>query len=140
MIVVAACDEDLKTAIGRAVGARVGDDDVVELMVSRWQWQTVIDDVERCGRIAATFARPSDYVTYQVKGRGRPRVAGSDDHALADRYLSAITATLAGLGVPPAVMAPWFVSRDLMVISLEIDEVFVQTPGAAAGTRLELAR
>lgn len=140
MIVVAACGADLRPSIARALGARLGAGDVVELVVSRWQWPTLVDDVGQRGEVAATFVRPSDYVTYQAKGRGRVRAAGLDDLALAERYVATVSTTLSVLGVPASVMAPWLVPRDLVVIAVAVDAVYVQTPGAAAGSRLEPAR
>jgi hypothetical protein len=140
MIVVASGGADLRPSLGRAIGARVAEGDVVELMVSRWQWPTVVDDVVRQGAIAVTFVRPSDYVTYQVKGRGRLREAGADDLRLVDHYIATISATLSALGVPASVMAPWLVPRDVVGITVAVDDIYVQTPGAAAGSRLEVAR
>lgn len=140
MIVVAACGADLRPSIARALGARLGDGDVVDLVVSRWQWPTLVDDVERRGEVAATFVRPSDYVTYQAKGRGRVWAADPGDLALAERYVATVSGTLSALGVPTSVMAPWLVPRDLVRITVAVDAVYVQTPGAAAGSRLEPAR
>lgn len=140
MIVVASGGADLRPSIARALGARLGDGDVVELVVSRWQWPTLVDDVAQRGEVAATFVRPSDYVTYQAKGRGRVRAADPDDLALAERYVATVSATLSVLGVPASVMAPWLVPRDLVVITVAVEVVYVQTPGAAAGSRLEPAR
>jgi hypothetical protein len=140
MIVVSSCGADLRPSLARALGARLGEGDVVELVVSRWQWPQLVDDVAQRGDIAATFVRPSDYVTYQAKGRGRVRTAGAEDLALAERYVATISATLSVLGVPASVMAPWLVPRDLVVLTVAVDAVYVQTPGAAAGSRLEPAR
>lgn len=140
MIVVASCDADLRPSLGRAMGARLGHGDVVELVVSRWQWPALIDDIEHHGEVAVTFVRPSDYVAYQVKGRGRWRPAEPEDVALADRYIATVSVTLEELGVPAAVMAPWLTPREAVVVSVAIDAIYVQTPGATAGSRLELAR
>lgn len=140
MIVVAACSADLRPSVGRAMGGRLGHGDVVELMVSRWQWPALIDDIEQRSDVTVTFVRPSDYVAYQVKGRGRWRPAEPEDIALADRYIATVSVTLAELGVPATVMAPWLTLRDLVVISVAVDAIYVQTPGAAAGSRLELSR
>jgi hypothetical protein len=140
MIVVAGCGADLRPSIARALGARLGAGDEVELVVSRWQWPTLVDDVAERGGVAVTFVRPNDYVTYQVKGRGRVRAAGPDDFALVERYVATVSATLSALGVPAPVMAPWLVPRDLVVIAVSVEEIYVQTPGAAAGSRLEPAR
>lgn len=81
MIIVAGCGADLRPSTARALGARLGEGDVVELVASRWQWPTLVEDVARRGGVAVTFVRPNDYATYQAKGRGRVRAAGPDDLA-----------------------------------------------------------
>ncbi len=140
MIVLGTRDRMLRPAIGRAVGARVVADDAIVLGVSAWQWPATVENLGANGMLAVTFARPEDYVSYQFKGRGTVREAVSGDVAAANRYIAAIGATLGGLGVPEAVMAPWFVTRDLVVVRFAVEEAFVQTPGPTAGVRLETAR
>jgi len=138
MIIVGTCDDALRPQIGRAAGAAVDRAaGGVDLIVSNWQWPETIANVRRNGRLAVTFARPSDYVSYQVKGRAAVIPASSAHRACAARYVEAMTATLVGNGVQAWIIAPWLVDREPAVLRLAPETVFVQTPGGKAGQRLE---
>lgn len=124
--------------IGRGLGAAVAPGGaVLHVMVSAWQWPETVANARVNGRIAATFARPADYVTYQVKGRVElvmpptPALA-----ACAARYAARIAEALAALGQPPARTAPWLSSRDLVALRIRPEQVFEQTPGGRAGRLL----
>ncbi|MFC3225698.1 hypothetical protein ACFOGJ_00550 [Marinibaculum pumilum] len=140
MIVIGTCDAELRPEIGRGLGARIAADGIVEIVLSGWQWPATLDNLRRTGQAAATFARPSDYVAYQVKGSAALRPADAADLAHAERYMAAIDAELQGLGLPQAVIAPWLVCRDPAVLRLTPARVFVQTPGAQAGRPLDATR
>ncbi|MEO8244629.1 MAG: hypothetical protein ABI832_20245 [bacterium] len=120
---------------GRSVGLRLSADaQSVDLVTSRWQWPQTVENVAATGGLAVTLSRPTDYVTYQIKGRARLQVAGPDDIALAERYMARMHDLLTGLGVDPLMAATWFCARDPVVLRLTISQVFVQTPGAQAGS------
>jgi len=124
--------------IGRGMGASVEEDGAaMQVIVSAWQWPETVAQARASGRLAATFARPADYVTYQVKGRV-DRVAPLTPalEACAARYAARITEVLDGLGLPPELTAPWRSGRDLMALHLRPEQVFVQTPGLRAGSLL----
>jgi hypothetical protein len=137
MIIVGTCGDGGRPAIGRAVGARVHGGGVIELVVSAWQWPSTAANVRANGRIAATFARPSDYVSYQVKGAATLRAADAADLALSERYMTSIVAALALLGLERRLVAPWLTHRDAVVVLLAADTMFVQTPGKKAGQQVE---
>ena len=124
--------------IGRGLGASVDEGgEALHVMVSAWQWPETVANARANGRIAATFARPADYVAYQVKGRvdliAPPTPAL---HACAMRYAASIAEALAELGQPPDRTAPWRSERDLMALRIRPEQVFVQTPGPRAGSLL----
>ena len=124
--------------IGRGLGASVeADGRALHVVVSTWQWPETVAQARATGRIAATFARPADYVTYQVKGQV-DRVAPLTPalEACAARYMARITEVLAGLGMPPELTAPWRSERDLVALHIRPAQVFVQTPGPRAGSPL----
>lgn len=138
MIVLGSCDDALVPEIGRAVGTLVCDEGAfVDLMVSEWQWPKTVANVRANGRLSVTFARPSDYVSYQVKGSATVIPATDEHKALSTRYAERVTATLEALGLESRVVAPWLVKKDLVVLRLSMGEVFVQTPGAKAGQLVE---
>ncbi len=137
MIIIGTCDAGNRPAIGRAVGATVdADAGIVELVVSGWQWPDTIANLRHGSRIAVTFARPSDYVSYQVKGAASVRAVLADDLDRARRYMATIVDVLAGLGLDRSLAAPWVTEQEAVVVRLEVDAIYVQTPGARAGQQV----
>ena len=134
MIIVGTRDEANRPTIGRGVGARILGQDCVEVILSAWQWPETISNLSANGDAAITFSRPSDYVSYQMKGSARLRAADHEDLELSRRYQGEIFAMFEGLGVPAELVRPWLVEREAMVASLDITELYVQTPGPRAGT------
>ena len=141
MIIVGTCDDELRPKIARAVGA-IFDTAAgcVDLIVSDWQWPETIANVRLNGRLAVTFARPSDYVSYQVKGRATVMPALAGHRASAKRYIESMTASLVGNGLDVRVTVPWLVDREPLVLRLAPEMIFVQTPGDKAGQRLGTSR
>ncbi|WP_142850881.1 hypothetical protein [Telmatospirillum sp. J64-1] len=138
MIILGTSDDALQPEIGRGVGALVWPEKgQVELVISAWQWPGTLANVRANGRLSVTFARPSDYVSYQVKGRACVVPATKDHLARAAAYIDAVGAVLAELGLGRDIAAPWLVNRDPAVLSLSVESVFVQTPGAKAGQMLQ---
>jgi hypothetical protein len=138
MIILGTRDGALVPEIARAVGAVVrGEEGCVDLVVSEWQWSKTVANVRANGQLAATFARPSDYVSYQVKGHATVASATAEHVALARRYIESTASTLGELGLERRVVAPWLVERDLVTLRMSVQEIFVQTPGAKAGQLIE---
>jgi Pyridoxamine 5'-phosphate oxidase len=138
MIIVGSCDDGLMPQIARAAGAIVDrGKGSIDLIVSGWQWPQTIADVSRNGRLAVTFARPADYVSYQVKGRAAVIPASAAHRQCAQHYIEAMTQTFVGLGLDRAVAAPWLVDLEPQVLRLGVETIFVQTPGEKAGHVLE---
>lgn len=138
MIVLGTRDDALVPEIARAVGAVVHrEESCVELMVSEWQWPKTVANVRANRQLAVTFARPSDYVSYQVKGHATVVPTTAEHTALARRYLESMASTLGELGLEQRIVAPWLVERDLVTLSVSVQEIFVQTPGAKAGQLIE---
>jgi hypothetical protein len=141
MIIVGTCDDTLLPQIARAVGAIVdAAKSRIDLVVSGWQWPDTIANIRRNGRLSVTFARPSDYVSYQVKGRATVKPASAAHRARAENYIGAMTATLVGNGLDPTVIAPWLVDREPIALRLAVEMIFVQTPGDKAGQMLGSSR
>jgi len=135
------CDNSLLPQIARAVGAIVDSaKSRIDLVVSGWQWPDTIANIRQNGRLSVTFARPSDYVSYQVKGRAAVKPASAAHRARAESYIGAMTATLVGNGLDRAVISPWLVDREPMVLRLAAEMIFVQTPGDKAGQMLGASR
>jgi hypothetical protein len=141
MIIVGTCDDFLQPQIARAVGAIIDPaKSRIDLVVSRWQWPDTIANIRQNGRLSVTFARPSDYISYQVKGRATVKPASAAHRARAEHYVGAMTATLVGNGLDRAVIAPWLVDREPVALRLAAEMIFVQTPGDKAGQMLGSSR
>jgi hypothetical protein len=140
MIIIGTGDDDNRPDIARAVGARVASDDgVVSIVLSAWQWPRTVANLRANGRAAVTFARPSDYVSYQIKGRATVHPASQDDRVNSSRYLADIRQVLAELGLEPRLVAPWLIERDLLAVTVEVASVYVQTPGPKAGRQVAMS-
>ena len=140
MIILGTCDTHGHPDIGRGVGARVdGDTGLLEVILSAWQWPGTIANILDNGRAAITFARPNDYVTYQLKGPAQ--IAEPDPQALtlSARYINQITDLLCELGLERRLIADWLTQRDAALIRMTIENVFVQTPGSKAGSLIATA-
>ncbi len=136
MCVLAGADAAGRPSAGRGVGVRVlADGAEVEVIFSAWQWPRLEQDLRATGRVAATFVRPADYVSYQVKGMAAVRGAEDEDLARARRFIAAATGELARLGVPLEIIEPWLTDRAARVCRIAVGEVYVQTPGPLAGMR-----
>ncbi|HEY8613741.1 MAG TPA: pyridoxamine 5'-phosphate oxidase family protein [Roseomonas sp.] len=122
--------------IGRGRGACVDEGGkALQVVVSTWQWPETVENARRSGRVAATFARPSDYVTYQIKGcveSVEPLTPALQ--ACTEGYAERVAAVLAELGLSPELTTPWGADRELVVLRIRAEQIFVQTPGARAGS------
>jgi hypothetical protein len=136
--IVGTCDRACVPCIGRAYGTRVYDSRPhLELMVSRWPGPQTQANLEQTGRAAITFTSPSTFEAYQVKGKflGWDECT-PDDLALSEIYTKAIREWIVALQEPLELARVTFTPRGLFRISIEVDSVFVQTPGRNAGQRL----
>ncbi len=136
MIIVGTRDPHYRPEIARAVGASVHPEGVIDLLVSEWQWPETIENLRAVPWIAVTFSRPTDYVTYQIKGSVRELrspTSSEVEHALG--YVAATRRELASLGIDPRVSEAWQCVRELVVVRVGADAVFHQTPGPQAGDR-----
>lgn len=134
MIIVGTRDEANRPSIGRAVGARIVDDENIELFISAWQWPETTSNLAANGQAAITFSRPSDYVSYQLKGTARLRAAEQRDLEQSRHYQTRLYAHFNGLGHPAKLVSPMITERELTVARLLVKEAYVQTPGPKAGT------
>jgi hypothetical protein len=136
-IVVATRDDELQPEIARGWGPAVAPGGTaVTLCVSVGPASRTRANLERNGAIAVTCSRPSTYRTVQLKGVATDVRDPSD--AELDRvrtHLAAFVEEVAQVGLAPqrarAVLEP-----DLAAVTLEVRELYDQTPGPNAGSPL----
>lgn len=87
-------------------------------------------------RLAITVSHPPTHRTYQIKGTVLDvRDAGADDRAVIEKYIEDFADVLHSVGLPRHFtrrMARW----PALAVDLDIGEVFAQTPGPGAGSRM----
>lgn len=134
MCIIAGADASGRPSAGRGVGFHILEHrEAIEIIFSAWQWPRLDADIRQTGKLAATFVSPSDYVSFQFKGRATLRDTEAIDISRADRFMTAATNELESLGVPRRLIAPWLTVRDARVVQLAVSESYVQTPGSLAG-------
>jgi hypothetical protein len=137
-IIVGTCDRACVPAIARSFGARVLENrPCLELLVSRWPGPETLSNLRESGRVAVTFTAPETFEAYQVKGRMTDwGECTPEDLALSETYCQTIRRRIEALREPPALTRVTFSPRGLFRITIEVDSVFVQTPGKNAGQKL----
>jgi Pyridoxamine 5'-phosphate oxidase len=139
-VVVGTRDSRRVPEITRAWGPRVSEDRrSVSLCVPLATSRKTLDNLEANGEIAVTFSLPTNYRTFQLKGR-RATAAEPDsaDLAAVERHREAFAEVNEPLGQPRAqVEAFWRAeietSAALVRILFAPEQVFDQTPGPGAG-------
>ncbi len=137
-IVIATRDADLRPQLARGWGAALlADDGSLRLCIDAPSGSAVRAALTDGREIAVTFARPSTYRSVQVKGVvtnvGEP---AAEHLAAVDVHVAAFTTDSGLLGVSPRLIPRMLDCDSLVSVTLTVDEVYDQTPGAAAGDRL----
>lgn len=135
MLVAALRGCDGKAAIARGMGVRVGADRAtLDFLISRAQWPKAIQALEAGMAIALTACDPTNYRTFQIKGRLLSFAdADASDAALGENYRDRTFAHLKSLGVEERQIGCWLAAQDLVRLRIIPLSVFHQTPGIGAG-------
>lgn len=136
MIIMGTSDGQNWPAIGRGLGIARAGPDTIDVAFSGHHWAETAANIERQGCMAVTGARPSDYVSYQVKGPATLRPVDNRMAQVAANYRADIRLVLTDLGVPDHMIEHWTADRDLVVARLTVREAYIQTPGPRAGSVL----
>ncbi len=133
-IVIGTCDADNRPSVTRGWAASVEDGGAtVALFVSRAQSETTLVDLETNGRIAVTFSRPRDYLTFQLKGTCT-HIGDADeaDVLRVERYWDALVQSLGEIGVPERLSRGMW-CEGLVRVAFRVEHCYRQTPGPKAG-------
>lgn len=133
-------DEALRAIHTMGVGAKVHDDRrTVTVFVPAARAERVLRDLSENGRIAVSIGLAS-HEAYQLKGiylSSRP--TDETDHARQERYRAALFQSGLEAGYPESLARPFclgFAYGPGVAITFRAEELFLQTPGPGAGTRL----
>lgn len=136
-MVGASANDELVPEAFRMWGASLGDHGVLRALVSSDAGQT-FEHMREGTRVCMTFADVLNLRSIQVKGRsvGAAGPPGPADLACMERYQEVLYPKSRLNGTPPALLEG-IRPRSVFVVSIVVEEAYDQTPGPAAGTRLE---
>lgn len=112
----------------------------IDVLVCRSQWPDVAANAVKGSPVAVTFARPSDYRAFQVKGQVQDVATVNEaEQRRATDYVARMLAVMGELRVNRLVLSHTLTDKDLIRISFLPIDLFAQTPGPGAGQRLGVA-
>jgi hypothetical protein len=120
-----------------ASGLRVDGPHRITVFVAEAVGARTFSNLADNGEMAVTMSNVVDHRSIQIKGRRLvDGPASESDRAFQAQYMERLRAELTMLGVPRSVAARivWWPSR---AIQMDVRDLFLQTPGANAGRRLE---
>jgi hypothetical protein len=132
-------DRDLVPCGHRIVGWRVGaDHQTLACMVPALFLTGLVENLTDNGRFAVTIEEFPTHETYQFKGQYlRHRDAGAEDQRLVarirERFARSVRSVLTE--IPEAVLRD-VVLDPAVIVEMRVEEIFLQTPGPGAGTRI----
>lgn len=136
-VVVATRDADMRPRLGRGWGAEVLAGDALRLCVDAPEGSPLRAALAARREIAVTFAQPSTYRSVQVKGMVTATAEPTaEQFASVDRHETSFAADAALVGVPVRMVARMLDRTSLLSVTLTVEAVYNQTPGAKAGDRL----
>lgn len=136
-ILVGTADRQGVPSCCRAIAVASDDDlETLTIYVPVATSQDTIRNIALTGRIAVAASNPVDNCSTQIKGTTtETRLAREDENELVRRRFEAFAAVLDRIGVPRRLtrsVAHW----PAFAITLRVEQVFDQTPGPQAGSRL----
>lgn len=134
---VATRDAALAPELVPAVGSRVARDRrTLTVFVPRALAGATLANIANNGHLAVTATRPSDHKSMQFKGTARGvHDAADTDRPLLEMLRGAMIEQLATFGMPRTItrrLTFW----PSVAIEIDVNDVFVQTPGPGAGMPL----
>lgn len=138
-IVLGSRGADGRPVAGRALACTVSPNGAVRLMMARRPNQKLLEALARGGAIAATFTRPQNHRSIQLKSaRARTVDPGANASALVDAQCANFRSELTNVGYSESFAATYCAwnADDLIAVEFTVDAAFVQTPGPGAGSAL----
>jgi hypothetical protein len=136
-IVVATRDDELRPEIARAWGPEVSaDGSTMRLCVTARPGSKTLSNLEGNGAIAATFSLPSSYRTVQIKGAvlELSAVTAAELERVRE-HVGSFADEAEQVGIARG-MAHRLARAELVAVRFAVGELYDQTPGPKAGSRL----
>lgn len=138
-IIIAARGRDGDPVAGLALGCTIDTAGSVRILLRRSANEALLDALLAGSRIAATFSRPADHRSIQLKGSDAALLdtMAADEEILAAQC-AGMARELVDAGYSPAFAAVYcaYAFSDIVIVAFDPEQIFVQTPGPGAGSRL----
>ena len=125
--------------VARGLGGRARGPYVLDVMFSASRYPLLADALSQRRRMAVTIARVTDYVSRQIKGEAAAGPADIEDAASVGTYRHRITTLFESAGTRSDIIQQWIGGTALHTATLDVSELYDQTPGLGAGRALGLA-
>ena len=132
-------DKDLVPYGHRVCGWRVGADHrTMTALIPQEFTPGLVESLQQNGELAVTVEEFPSHETYQFKGRYlRDRGVLHDDIEIVNRIRARFVRSVRPiLAQAPEDLLKAFVSKPALAVEFEVLEIYLQTPGPGAGTRL----
>ena len=131
-------DEDLVPHGHRVTGWRLGPErETMECFIPEKFTEHLIGSLQDNGRIAVTVEEFPSHETYQFKGRYLThRPLAPDDLTIHEQCRERFARSVRTfLNLPEGVLRA-FILKPHVVVTFEVEEIYLQTPGPGAGSRI----
>ena len=136
-VIVGSVDALGNPACCRAVGVRSDDDlATVTVFVPTATGQETLANVAATGRLAVVTTHPISHCATQLKGIVETtRLARIDEEPFVSQHFGSFGGVLNAVGYPPR-LTKSVVSWPAFALEMRVEEIYEQSPGPKAGTRL----
>jgi hypothetical protein len=136
-VLVGSVDAQGNPACCRAVALASSDNlETVTVFVPMATSQETMVNVATTRRLAVVGTQPIEHCATQLKGIAHAtRIAREDEEPFVRQHLAGFMAVLNSLGYPPRVTNA-VVHWPAYAIEMRVDQIYEQSPGPKAGTRL----
>ena len=130
-------DSDLVPEYNRGLGAYVTGSNIIKVHIAKITSERALSNLEDNGMIALTMVKVRTYETYQAKGKAISFLdATEEEQKKVEEYMRIFDEELNVFGLPSRAVYT-FPHNPTVVIEIEVQDIFDQTPKIGAGERLQ---
>ncbi len=130
-------DSKLIPDYNRTLGAWVTEQGSIKIHIAKQTADRVLANLEDNGSIALTMAGPTTFECYQVKGKAVDwHDSTEEDKEHLEHYLKIFDLEVQNIGAAAGLISTW-PADPTIVIEIQIQEIFDQTPKVGAGNPIK---
>lgn len=130
-------DADLKPNYSRVVGTALSDNNIFKFYLGKEKSDKTLSNLDDNGLVALTMVNPLNYRCVQIKGKCI-RYFEADDSEMENvkNYLALFSSVLIKMGLAENLVYKW-PHDPAIVVEMDLDEVYEQSPKKGTGEKLE---